>query len=53
MLDSRPGLKRLAHLLGVVLTFHYVALGWVWFALPTPTLALGVFGRLFGLGGGH
>jgi len=26
----------------VVLTFHYVALGWVWFALPTPDLALGV-----------
>ena len=52
LLDSRPRLKRLANLLGVVLTFHFVALGWVWFALPTPALALGVFGRLFGLGGG-
>ena len=51
LLDSRPRLKRLAHRAGVVVTFHYVVLGWVWFALPTPALALGVFGRLLGLGG--
>lgn len=51
LLDSRPRLKRLAHIAGVVVTFHFVALGWVWFVLPTPDLALGVFGRLFGLGG--
>ncbi len=50
LLDGRPRLKRLAHLAGVVATFHYVTLGWVWFALPTPDLALTVFGRLFGLG---
>jgi alginate O-acetyltransferase complex protein AlgI len=53
LLDSRPGLKRLAHVVGVVLTFHYVVLGWVWFALPSPDLALGVLGRLFGIGGLH
>jgi alginate O-acetyltransferase complex protein AlgI len=53
LLDTRPRLKQLAHLAGVVVTFHFVALGWVWFALPTPDLALGVFGRLFGLGGLH
>jgi alginate O-acetyltransferase complex protein AlgI len=50
LLDGRPALKRLAHWLGVVITFHYVALGWVWFVLPTPDLALGVFARLVGLG---
>ena len=50
LLDARPRLKRLARLAGVVLTFHYVALGWVWFVLPTPTLALAVFRRLFGVG---
>jgi D-alanyl-lipoteichoic acid acyltransferase DltB (MBOAT superfamily) len=53
LLDSRPRLKRLAQLAGVVVTFHFVALGWVWFVLPTPDLALGVFARLFGVGGGH
>jgi alginate O-acetyltransferase complex protein AlgI len=50
LLDARPRLKRLAQIAGVVLTFHYVALGWVWFVLPTPELALRVFGRLLGLG---
>jgi len=30
------------------LTFHYVALGWVWFALPTPELALRVLRVMFG-----
>ena len=48
-LEARPRLKRAAGALGALLTFHYVALGWVWFALPDPTLSLRVFGRLFGL----
>jgi D-alanyl-lipoteichoic acid acyltransferase DltB (MBOAT superfamily) len=50
-LDGRPRLKRAAHWLGVFLTFHYVALGWVWFALPSLGLAGSVLARLFGLGG--
>jgi D-alanyl-lipoteichoic acid acyltransferase DltB (MBOAT superfamily) len=33
-----------------LLTFNYVALGWVWFALPTPQLALETFVKLLGLG---
>ncbi len=37
--------QRLAAVGGALLTFHFVALGWVWFALPTPELA----GRLFRL----
>lgn len=48
-LDGRPRLKLAAHWLGVFVTFHFVALGWVWFALPTPGLALTVLRTLFGL----
>jgi alginate O-acetyltransferase complex protein AlgI len=34
---------------GVLFTFHFVALGWVFFALSTPSLSWRVFGKLFGL----
>ena len=34
---------------GVLLTFHFVALGWVFFALTEPFLSWQVFKRLFGL----
>ncbi len=43
--------RRLQKGLGVfstLLTFHYVALGWVFFALPDPGLSLRVLGKLFG-----
>jgi len=46
-LPSGP-LARLEPLLGGVLTFNFVSLGWVWFALSTPDLSLLVFRRLFG-----
>lgn len=32
-----------------VLTFAFVTIGWVWFALPTPQDAAWVFGVLFGM----
>jgi alginate O-acetyltransferase complex protein AlgI len=48
-LDERPRLKRGLELVGVLLTFHYVTLGWVWFALPSPALSWQVFLKLFGL----
>jgi alginate O-acetyltransferase complex protein AlgI len=48
-LDARPRLKLALRLAGVLVTFHFVLLGWVWFALPTPSLAVTVFQRLFGL----
>jgi alginate O-acetyltransferase complex protein AlgI len=48
-LDARPALKRAAAAAGTLFTFHYVALGWVWFALPSLNLSLRVFGKLFGL----
>ncbi len=47
-LDERPQLKRLADSLGVLITFHYVALGWAWFALPDVELSIRVFQKLFG-----
>ena len=31
-------------------TFHFVMLGWVWFALPDVTQAAHTMGRLFGVG---
>jgi D-alanyl-lipoteichoic acid acyltransferase DltB (MBOAT superfamily) len=42
-------LARARQLGGIVITFHFVLLGWVWFALPTPNLALRVFGLLAGV----
>jgi D-alanyl-lipoteichoic acid acyltransferase DltB (MBOAT superfamily) len=46
--DNNPRLKRAANGLGVLLTFHYVALGWVWFALPSLSLSQQVFLGLLG-----
>ena len=34
---------------GVLLTFHYVALGWAFFALPTPQISWHVLLKLFGI----
>jgi D-alanyl-lipoteichoic acid acyltransferase DltB (MBOAT superfamily) len=34
---------------GVVLTFHFVLLGWVWFAMPDTASALHVFRGLLGI----
>jgi D-alanyl-lipoteichoic acid acyltransferase DltB (MBOAT superfamily) len=48
-LSARPRLAQAARVGGILLTFHFVALGWVWFALPDTALALTVFRRLFGL----
>jgi D-alanyl-lipoteichoic acid acyltransferase DltB (MBOAT superfamily) len=46
---ARPLLARLIGLLSVLTTFHYVALGWIFFALPEPELIskvwLGLIGR--------
>ncbi len=48
-LNAHPRRKAAWTLVGVLLTFHFVALGWVWFALPLETAAR-VFPRLLGLG---
>lgn len=46
---ARPRLQHVANIAGALLTFHFVALGWVWFALPDATRSLLVFARLFSL----
>jgi alginate O-acetyltransferase complex protein AlgI len=45
-----PTQRRLWQACAWLLTFHFVMLGWVWFALPNGGLALQTFGRLFGMG---
>jgi D-alanyl-lipoteichoic acid acyltransferase DltB (MBOAT superfamily) len=47
-LEVKPRIQKLMALGGGLLTFHYVALGWVWFALPEPGQALRVFSALLG-----
>ncbi len=48
-LSARPALKQGLAVAGGLLTFHYVALGWVWFALPSAGLSWQVFLKLFGV----
>jgi len=45
---TNPRLKSAMQLGGVLLTFHFVVLGWVFFALSEPMLSLQVFMKLFG-----
>ncbi|MCU0515021.1 MAG: hypothetical protein MUE40_20895 [Anaerolineae bacterium] len=48
-LKTQPRGYRAWSLAGTLLTFHFVCLGWVWFALPDMGQALRVFLRLFGV----
>jgi alginate O-acetyltransferase complex protein AlgI len=48
-LKHTPRLEQAWKIAGIFLTFHFVVLGWVWFALPSAEMALTVLGRLFGL----
>jgi alginate O-acetyltransferase complex protein AlgI len=45
---ERPMLARIVHAGSVLATFHYVALGWIFFALPDLRLIGRAFGMLFG-----
>lgn len=45
---ANPRLQSALHVGGVLLTFHFVALGWVFFALSSPDLSWMVLGKLFG-----
>ena len=47
--SSSPRLQSALHVGGVLLTFHFVALGWVFFALSEPALSMIVFRKLFGI----
>lgn len=48
-LESKPHLKRVVGISSTLLTFHYVSLGWIWFALSTPAQSWNTFLKLFGL----
>lgn len=48
-LETRPALKMSLAVISTFLTFQYVALGWVWFALPDPVSSWHVFLKLFGI----
>jgi D-alanyl-lipoteichoic acid acyltransferase DltB (MBOAT superfamily) len=48
-LENRKGLNFLLTALSIIITFQYVALGWVWFALPTPGLSWQVLLKLLGM----
>ena len=44
-----PRARSILSVAGVVLTFHYVTLSWVFFALSTPQLSLAALMKLFGM----
>lgn len=46
--SENPRVKSALQVGGILLTFHFVALGWVFFALSDPTLSMMVLGKLFG-----
>jgi len=48
-LENRPGLQRSLKFAGWLLTFNFVVLGWIWFALPSPTMAWDYVQLLLGL----
>lgn len=48
-LRDQPRTAQIVGIAGVILTFHYVTLGWVWFALPDMSTGWDVFLRLFGM----
>ena len=47
--DRQPRLKSTLSVVGMIATFNYVALGWVWFALPSVQSSLTVFAKLLGV----
>ena len=46
---ENPGRQTALQLGGIFLTFNFVALGWIFFALTSPALSLEVFRKLFGM----
>lgn len=49
-LKNKPRTREAWRITGILLTFHFVLFGWVWFALPEFSIAAQTFTRLFGLG---
>jgi len=50
LVKERPFLGPIFKFSGILGTFLFVSLGWVWFALPTTSLAFTTFAKLFGIG---
>lgn len=50
-IEDKPQIQKGLTVVNIVLTFHFVALGWIWFALADVSLSLNVFMKLFGMGG--
>lgn len=50
-IQEKPRLNKTVTIFTTLLTFQFVAMGWVWFALPSVRSSLQVFARLFGMGG--
>ena len=48
-LRQHPRRNQIIGVFGTLITFHYVAVGWVWFALPDIETSWDVFLRLFGM----
>jgi D-alanyl-lipoteichoic acid acyltransferase DltB (MBOAT superfamily) len=48
-LGQEARLEQALQISGILLTFHFVALGWVFFALSDPALSWLVFRKLFNL----
>jgi alginate O-acetyltransferase complex protein AlgI len=48
-METRPRMSLALQAGGWLVTFNYVALGWVWFALPNINLSLDVYRKLFGI----
>jgi alginate O-acetyltransferase complex protein AlgI len=46
---EKPWANRLIYLSGVLATFHYVVIGWVFFALPDPAMSVDYLRKMFGL----
>lgn len=46
---EKPWANRVMYASGVLVTFHYVVLGWVFFALPEPRMSFEFLQKLFGL----
>jgi D-alanyl-lipoteichoic acid acyltransferase DltB (MBOAT superfamily) len=42
--------QRFRQATGMFLTFHFVTLGWIWFVLPTPGMAIDFLLTLLGIG---
>ncbi len=49
--QSKPWLGNLFQISGILFTFLFVSLGWIWFSMPTVGLGWQTFTRLFRLGG--